>query len=154
MQILELLREEHVRIGLESDQKESAIAEVLELLVASGDVPDRDGAYDSLLEREDKGTTGIGQSVGVPHAKHESITHLCMALGVSRNGVEFDAIDGAPVHVIFLIMAEPNNPGPHVQCLAQVARLCQTPGFLRRLQAAGSTREALDLILEFEESEE
>lgn len=154
MQVSGLLREELTKVGVESDDKESAIAEVLELLVASGDVTDRDAAYDALLDREDKGTTGIGDGVGVPHAKHESITHLCMALGVSQNGVEFDAIDGAPVHVIFLIMAEPDNPGPHVQCLAQVARLCQTPGFLRRLREAGTAQDALNLILEFEESEE
>ena len=154
MQVSELLHEELIKVGLESDDKESAIAEVLELLVISGDVSDRDGAYDALLEREDKGTTGIGGGVGIPHAKHEAITHLSMALGVSRNGVEFDAIDGDPVHIVFLILAEPDNPGPHVQALAQLARLCQTPGFLRRLQEADSAASALSLILEFEETEE
>jgi len=154
MQISELLREELIKADLESDQKESAIAEVLELLVASADVADRDGTYQALLDREDKGTTGIGGGVAVPHAKHESITHLSMALGLSRHGVEFDAIDGGPVNIVFLLLAEPDNPGPHVQALAQVARLCQTPGFCRRLCESQSAREALGIILEFEETEE
>jgi len=154
MQITELLREEHIKTDLESDEKESAIAELLELLVATGDVPDRDAAYDAIMDRESKATTGIGDGVAVPHAKHECIDHLCLALGISPRGVEFDAIDGEAVALVFLILAEPDNPGPHVQTLAQVARLCQTPGFTRRLQNAASPREALQIITEFEETEE
>ncbi len=154
MQISELLRNDLVKVGLESEEKESAIAEVLELLVASGDVIDRDATYDALMEREDKGTTGIGEGVGIPHAKHESITHLVMALGISPDGIEFDAIDGEPVTIMFLILAEIDNPGPHVEALAHVARLCQTPGFRRRLCKCRSSQEALDVIVEFEEAEE
>ena len=154
MLLSELLREELIKVELESDQKESAIAEVLELLVASGDVTDREGAYQALLEREGKGTTGIGGGVAIPHAKHKSITHLSMALGLSQGGGEFEAIDDKPVHIIFLLLAEPNNPGPHVQTLAQVARLCQTPGFCRRLRESRSAREILALITEFEQTEE
>jgi mannitol/fructose-specific phosphotransferase system IIA component (Ntr-type) len=152
MQISELLRQEHIKVNLESKDKESAIAEVLELLVASGDVTDRDGAYRALLEREAKGTTGIGGGVAVPHAKHASITHLCLALGLSSGGVEFDAIDGQPARIIFLLLAEPNNPGPHVQALAQVARFCQTPGFCGRLRDCRSQKEVLDLVLEIDEA--
>jgi len=154
MQISELLRQDLIKVDLESDEKEPAIAEVLELLVRSGDVTDRDGAYQALLEREEKGTTGIGDGLAVPHAKHPSITHLCVALGLSSHGVEFDAIDGEPVYVIFLILAEPDNPGPHVQALAQVARLCQTPGFCRRLRECRSSEEALKVIAEYEEPAE
>ena len=154
MQISELLRSDLVKVGLESDEKESAIAEALELLVASGDVTDRDAAYDALVEREGKGTTGIGEGVGIPHAKDESITRLVMALGTSTDGIEFDAIDGDPVTIMFLILAEIDNPGPHVEALAQVARLCQTPGFRRRLCQCRSSQEALDVIVEFEEVEE
>jgi mannitol/fructose-specific phosphotransferase system IIA component (Ntr-type) len=153
MQISELLRQDHIKVNLESEDKESVVAEVLELLVTSGDVTDRDGAYQALLDREEKGTTGIGGGVAVPHAKHTAITHLCLALGLSARGVEFDAIDGERAHVIFLLLAEPNNPGPHVQALAQVARLCQIPGFCRRLRDCASQKEVLDLILEFEETE-
>ena len=154
MQISGLLRNDLVKVGLESDEKESAIAEVLELLVASGDVTDRYAAYDALMEREGKGTTGIGEGVGIPHAKDESITHLVMALGVSPDGIEFDAIDGEPVTIVFLILAEIDNPGPHVEALAQVARLCQTPGSRRRLCQCRSSQEVLDVIVEFEEAEE
>jgi mannitol/fructose-specific phosphotransferase system IIA component (Ntr-type) len=154
MQICGLLTEKTIKVALESDEKESAVAELLELLVVAGDVSDRDGAYDAVMDRESKATTGIGAGVGVPHAKHESIEHLCLALGLAPQGVEFDAIDGEPVTLIFLILAEPDNPGPHVQTLAQVARLCQTPGFTRQLQNAGSADEALRIIAEFEEAQE
>lgn len=154
MQISELLRPDLVKVSLASQQKESVIAEVLELLVASADVTDRDGAYDALIDREGKGTTGIGDGVAVPHAKHESITHLSMALGLSPEGVDFDAIDGEPVYMIFLLLAEPDNPGPHVQALAQVARLCQTPGFCRRLCKCRSGQEALGVIVQYQETEE
>jgi mannitol/fructose-specific phosphotransferase system IIA component (Ntr-type) len=154
MQICGLLNERNIKVAMQSDEKESAVAELLELLVASGDVPDRDAAYDAVMDRESKATTGIGAGVAVPHAKDDSIGQLCLALGVAPHGVEFDAIDGEPVTLIFLILAEPDNPGPHVQTLAQVARLCQTPGFTRQLQGAASAREALQIIAEFEESEE
>jgi mannitol/fructose-specific phosphotransferase system IIA component (Ntr-type) len=154
MQISELLRQALIKADLESRDKESAIAELLELLVLSGDVTDRDGCYQALLDREDKGTTGIGDGIAVPHAKHESITHLSMALGLSKPGVEFEAIDGEPVSIVFLILAEPDNPGPHVQALAQVARLCQTPGFCQRLRGSQSAQEALGIIVQSEETEE
>ena len=154
MQISELLRPGLVKVSLDSHEKESAIAEVLELLVASGDVTDRDAAYDALIDREAKGTTGIGDGLAIPHAKHESMTHLSMALGLSGSGVDFDAIDGEPVHIIFVLMAESDNPGPHVQALAQVARLCQTPGFCRRLRECRSGEEALGVIVQYEETEE
>lgn len=154
MQISELLRQDLIKVDLESDDKESAIAEVLELLVRSGEVPDRECTCEALLEREYKGTTGIGDGVAVPHAKHPCIPHLSMALGLSADGVDFDAIDGEPVYIIFLILAEPNNPGPHVEALAEVARLCQTPGFCRRLRQCRSSQEALEVITEYEETEE
>jgi len=116
------------------------------VLVRAGRVSDRSGVFDAVIQREAQQTTGIGGGVAVPHAKHESIQQLTAALGISRDGVDFDAVDDKPVNVVFLIMARVNDPGPHIQALAEIARLLQIPGFFRKLVEAGSSDEVLSAI--------
>jgi len=146
VRLADLLSEDVIKVDLESEDKEEAFAELVELLVRAGSVPDRQAALDALISREQKGTTGIGKGVAIPHGKADGISKLTAALGISKQGIEYDAVDDEPVHVIFLVLAKPDNPGPHVQCLAEIARLLQLRGFYDRLAKASSPREALDMI--------
>jgi PTS system fructose-specific IIC component len=84
--------------------------------------------------------------VAVPHGKDASVRKLAAALGISQKGVEYDAADDQPVYVVFLVLAEANNPGPHVQCLGEIARLLQVPGFYERLRRCSSAQEVLTTI--------
>ena len=115
MKLSDLLDESVIAVELESVDKEEAFAEMVELLVRAGRVADRDAALEAILSREEMATTGIGNGVAVPHGKSASVDTLVAALGVSPDGIEYDATDGQPVHVVFLVLAEVSNPGPHVE---------------------------------------
>ena len=146
MRLWEIVDESCIKVDVESTDKEDAIAELVELLVRAGKVTDRDGVLESLYRREEEGSTGIGQGVAIPHAKHESISELIACIGISREGVDFDATDGEPVHLLLLIMAEPDNPGPHLACLAEIARLIKTQGFTRRITECDTPAKVLEVI--------
>lgn len=146
MRLADLLSEDVIKAGLESEDKEEAFAELIELLVRSGKVSDRGAAIKAIEYRESMGTTGIGRGIAIPHGKDKSVKQLIATLGISKEGIDYDAIDGEPVHLVFLVLAEANNPGPHVQCLAEIARLLQLPGFYSRLINASSAKDVLEAI--------
>ncbi|MGD2174599.1 MAG: PTS sugar transporter subunit IIA [Candidatus Brocadiaceae bacterium] len=146
MDLVALIQEETVKIPLEAVDKEEAIAELLELLVRAGRVTDRDGLLDALYEREDKGTTGIGGGVAIPHAKHPDVTGVELAVGVSDDGIDFDAADGELVYLVFLVVAEPHNPGPNVEVLADIGHLMQLPGVYQSMVSARNCDELVEAI--------
>lgn len=136
MNILDLITDRTIKVGLASEEKTEVIAELVELLVRAGVIEDRPGVLSAIYERERKGTTGIGGGVAVPHAKHPSVKELVIAFGTSEGGIEFDAVDDELVHAVFLVLASPDDAGPAVTCLAEIANLLQVPGFYERLRAA------------------
>jgi mannitol/fructose-specific phosphotransferase system IIA component (Ntr-type) len=146
MRLRDLLDLSSVKVPLEGLDKEECFEELVDLLVRAGRIPDRAAALTAIGQREAQGTTGIGQGVAIPHGKDASIPRLTAALGISSRGIEFDAIDNQPVHLVFLLLARADDPGPHVRALAEIARLVQTPGFYRRLSEARSAQEVLDLL--------
>jgi mannitol/fructose-specific phosphotransferase system IIA component (Ntr-type) len=146
MRLRDLLDESVVKVGLESRDKEETFEELIDLLVRAGRLTDRAGALEAVRLRESQGTTGIGQGVGIPHGKHASIPSLTAALGISKHGIEFDAADGQPVHLAFLLLARVDDPGPHIRALAEIARLVQTAGLYRRLIEAKSAAQVLDIL--------
>ena len=135
-----------VKIGVESVEKEEILEELVDLLVRAEEVRDRDGVLGALRKREALGSTGIGQGVAVPHAKHESMERLVGALGISRDGIEFESLDGQPAKIVFLLLARADHPGPHLRALAEVARLVHTDGFVDRLIQAPDAVSALRTI--------
>ena len=146
MRMRDLIDEPVVKVDLESLDKEECFEEMIDLLARAERITDRAGALETIRQREAQGTTGIGQGVAIPHGKHASVSSLTAALGISADGIEFDAIDGAPVHVVFLLLAAVDDPGPHVRALAEIARLIQPPGFYRKLSEAKTVADALDIL--------
>lgn len=150
MRLRDLLNEASVKVGLESVDKEECIEELVDVLVRAGRISEHAPALKSLYAREALGTTGIGQGVAVPHGKLDSLGDLVAAVGTSREGIEFDAIDGEPVHVVVLLLANVGHSGPHLRAMVEIARLVQVPGFYRKVLEATTAAEVLGLI----ESEE
>ncbi|MCX5671459.1 MAG: PTS sugar transporter subunit IIA [Planctomycetota bacterium] len=146
MRLRDLLDESVVKVDLKGLEKEECFEEMIDLLVRAGRLSDRAGALEAVRQREAQGTTGIGQGVAIPHGKHPSVPALTAALGVSKSGIAFDSIDGAKVHLVFLLLARNDDPGPHVRALAEIARLIQTPGLYRKMAGARSAKEVLDLL--------
>jgi PTS system nitrogen regulatory IIA component len=148
MALLDVLGEQCVRVGLQGEDKEEVLEELVDALVRARRVGDREAALRALLDRERLGTTGIGGGVAIPHGKDTTIGQLTAAVGTSPGGIDWEAADGEPVYLVFLVLAEANNPGPHVQLLADIARLLKTPGLRKRLVSAGSPDEVIRLITE------
>jgi len=146
MDLATLIRKDTVKVPLESFDKEEAIAELTEVLVRAGTISDREGVLDALLEREAKGSTGIGAGVAIPHAKHQDMEGVTLAVGVSRDGIDFDAVDGAPVHLVFLVVADAQDPGPNVEVLADIGYLMATPGLYQDMIGARDGAELVQTV--------
>jgi mannitol/fructose-specific phosphotransferase system IIA component (Ntr-type) len=99
-----------------------------------------------LEEREAKMSTGIANGLGLPHGKLPEAKQTLLAMGISKEGIEYDSLDGELVYIVITIFAELENPGQHIQVLAEISRLFSIPGFKERIQAAATPAEVLDII--------
>ncbi|HOL66925.1 MAG TPA: PTS sugar transporter subunit IIA [bacterium] len=151
MKITDFLSEDSVIIGLKSTEKEDSLDELLMALEKAGRIKNRKEILEALVEREKLGSTGIGQGIAVPHAKTDQIDNLVGALGISRKGVHFEALDGEPVNIIFLVLAPSRATGIHLKALAKIARLLKDRVFRQSLKEASTASEALKIIAEDEE---
>lgn len=135
-----------VKLNMEASDKEEAFEELVDLLVQTGAITDREAAIGALRAREALGSTGIDNGIAVPHGKHASVSQLTGALGISRKGIQFGSADGKPAQIIFLLLARTDNPGPHIQALAEIAQLVQSQLFLKKALAAKTPQEVLELV--------
>jgi nitrogen PTS system EIIA component len=148
MTLSDLIVEDVIKVPLAASGKTEAIAELLEVLVTAGKVSEQEKALNALLERESKGSTGLERGVAVPHAKTDAVSSLTVAIGISPDGVDFQALDGEPSHILFLMLAPPDQSGPHIQALSEIARLSRSRAFLEVLRNARSASEVVELINE------
>lgn len=148
MSLAELIRPEVVKVPLAGKTKNEVIRELVQLLLDAGRIPQLESVYDALLAREALGSTGLEQGIAVPHAKTGAVRELTAAIGIAPKGIDFQAVDGQPSRLFFLLLAPPDKSGPHIQALAEIARLAQSPTFLRLLASAASAREVVTLLTE------
>ena len=146
MKISELLTPALIKLDLASLDKDELFEEMVQIFVANGQVSDRAAAVRILQEREAKMSTGVGNGIGIPHGKLPEAKQSLLALGISRQGIDYDALDGEPVHIVLVIFAQPDNPGQHIELLAEISRLFGIPGFSDRILAAATPQEVLDII--------
>ena len=146
MKLSEILEQPCIKLEMQSTDKEESFEELVDILVQNGKIKDRKAVIEALKERERLGTTGIGEGLAIPHAKFSGIAKLTAAFGISRRGIDYDALDDEPVYIVIVVLAEENNPGPHIRLLAEIARLFQVPGFSEKLRQAASPKEILEII--------
>jgi PTS system nitrogen regulatory IIA component len=151
MMVAEFLTPESIIPGLSGTDKEPAIREMVECLVRAGQVKDVEGTVEVLLEREKLGSTGIGQNIAVPHAKSDEVGKIVLSVGISEAGVAFDALDGDPVNIIFLVLAPVDSTGLHLKVLARIARLLKDKVFRNALRNCKSAEEIFRTIKEEDE---
>jgi len=150
MRLSALLSEETITISLSHKDKQGIIEELLDLAMKTGQINDRAVALKAVIDRENLMSTGLEKGVAVPHAKSKAAEDLAMALGISKEGIDFRSADGEPSHLFFFLLAPEAAAGPNVQVLAQIARLTSDPNFRKALKEARSPREALDIIEDVE----
>ena len=111
-----------------------------------GDVPQRDIVARTEFAREDQGSTGLEKGIAVPHAKTDAVKSITVAIGVSPEGVDFEAMDGKLSHLFFLMLAPSDQASQHVETLSEIARLTRSPMVLKMLIAASSPEEVMELF--------
>jgi len=125
---------------------EGALSELSRDVAAAGVVRDPEALAARLVRREKDGCTGLGGGVAIPHCRTRDIGDVVLAIGVSREGVDFGAPDGLPVTVFFLLLSPMDAPALHLQSLARVSRLVRTPGLIDALRAATSADEIAEAL--------
>lgn len=146
MSIYELLDEKSINMKLESSTKEAVLEELVDLLVQSGKVQDKYKVLDAIEERERQASTGLENGIAVPHCKTDAVRRLTAALGVCRAGIDFGSFDEKPSRIFFILIARPDNPGPHVRALAKLARLLNSSEMREAILNAKGPAECLELI--------
>lgn len=112
-----------------STSKEEAIRELVAALDPATLGTDSEKAVSVLLERENLGTTGIGDGIAIPHGKLETLEHIQVIVGRSKNGLDFKALDFKPCHIFFLVLAPEQVAGLHLRILAHISRLLKDQTF-------------------------
>jgi len=148
MALADLIRPEVVKVPLAGKTKNEVLRELVQLLLDAARISELESVYDALLTREALGSTGLELGIAVPHAKTSAVRRLTAAIGISPQGVDFQSADGQLSKMFFLLLAPPDQSGPHIQALAEIARLAKSPTFLRLLSGASSPQEVTDLIRE------
>jgi mannitol/fructose-specific phosphotransferase system IIA component (Ntr-type) len=148
MALVDLIRPEVVKVPLVSTTKPDVIRELVELLRDAGKITDVDSTYDALMARESLGSTGLEQGIAVPHAKTKTVDSLTVALGISPKGIDFQAIDSNPSKLFFLLLAPPDQSGPHIEALADIARITRSQAFCRTVIGSTSPQEVVELFSE------
>lgn len=151
MCLYELLDKNSIVMSLKSRTKDGVLEEMVDVLDRAGKIRNRDGVLKAIVERERIMTTGIGNGVAVPHCKTPAVDRLIGGLGISREGVDFQAPDNEPARLIFILAAEENNPGPHVRALARLAKLLSNKGVREALLEARTADDLLQVLREKEQ---
>ena len=123
MLLSELLSAERVRIPLVSRTKAAMLRELVELATGGGDAALTDAVLAAVRDREQLLSTGIGDGVAIPHGKTARVRELVVAAGTVREPLEFDALDGEPVRLFFLVLAPDSDASGHIRALSRIARL-------------------------------
>ena len=138
---------ETICLDLKGATKDAILAEMVDLLTASGCIRDRDAVLKAVTDREKRMSTGVQNGIAIPHGKTESVDCLVAALGIKKDGVDFGALDGQPSHIFVMTVSPDSRTGPHIQFLAEISRPLNDAPVRNRLMAATSREEVLHLLL-------
>lgn len=136
MLLTDLLSIDRIRIPLQAKTKDELLRELVELVTAGSTPAEREDVLRAVRERESVLSTGIGYGVAIPHGKCAAVRELTMAAGRSGNPIEFDALDGQPARLFFLLVGPESAAGPHIKALSRISRIVRRDDVRARLVAA------------------
>ena len=146
MKIKDILSPESMIMELKATNKEDAIKEMADLEVATDIVNDEDAFIKSIWDRENESTTGIGGGIAMPHARNKSINKARVLFAKSKEGIDYNSLDGQPVHLFFMITAPAGADNTHLQALAKLSGLLIDPDLVEKLKATKTPEEVIDLF--------
>lgn len=150
MRITDLLQAGSIALNSHPAQKEEAIEQAVALMAASGHLNDVSAFRDAVFAREEQGTTGVGDGIAIPHGKTQAVSTPGLSAMVIPDGVDFDALDGAPVTLLFLIAAPDTKENVHLAVLSRLSTLLMDEAFTQHLRQAKTVDEFLHYVDEAE----
>lgn len=151
MKLCDHLSERTIATELEATEKNQAIAELGELLKGCDVVRDHEQFVGAVFSREMEGTTGIGEGVAIPHARTDSVTEFVTALGRSPDGIDFQAVDGKPVHLVIMMGVPTKKVKDYLKLLAHLSLLVKQKDFTRRMLDAPDAAAMLETLQSYEQ---
>lgn len=148
MRIAEALQESCVLTDIQGKTKREVITELVDALKKAGLVDDAQKAGKVIEEREKLGSTGIGDGVAIPHGKIKGLKNILCVFGRSQKGVDFDSVDGKPVHLFFLLLAPEESASLHLKMLSRISKILREPAFRRKLTELSDMHEIYRNIIE------
>ena len=146
MNLKKVLSPETVWVDLKAKTKQGIIEEMIDRLVAAGKIKNRDAVLASVLEREAKMSTGMQNGVAIPHGKTDVVKELVAAVGLQKQGIDFDSMDGVPSRIFIMTVSPAKRSGPHMQFLAEVSRLISQPSEREKLLACNTHAQIYELL--------
>ena len=147
MNLKKPLTEETICLNLKSTTKDAVLSEMVDLLMASGHIRDRDAVLKAVTDREKRMSTGMQNGIAIPHGKTDSVDCLVAALGIKHAGVDFGALDGQPSTIFVMTVSPDSRTGPHIQFLAEISRPLNDASVRARLLAATNREDVLKLLI-------
>lgn len=142
-----LLSRENIFLDLKSCMKQDIIEEIIDRLSSAGMITNKEKVLLSVMEREKKMTTGMEHGIALPHGKTDAVDDLVVAIGLKKEGVDFDCIDHNPAKIFIMTVSPLSHTGPHIQFLAEVSKLLKDPQAREQLLAASSEEEVIKVFV-------
>lgn len=146
MEVHEFINQNLIKMDLQSTDKDSVIKEMIDIMVENGIVTDKEEVVEKAMEREAKGTTGVGKGVAIPHVKSDAVEKPAVAFGRSAEGIDYGSMDEKPSYLFFLITVPEESHDEHLQLLAQLSRNLVHDDFRQSLLDAESSKEVMDIL--------
>ena len=152
MLLSEVFVPEFIKTDLESEDKEEVFEELVDHFCRVTKLDVRENVLTALREREAKMSTGIQNGIAIPHGKTTAVERVYGVLGVSKKGIEYDSLDGNPVHLVLMILAPPVEAERHLHLLQRMAEVLRNPSFYKDVISAENPQAAYAIIKRYEES--
>ena len=146
MKITDILSKESIALGQKATDKQGVLESMVDLMAASGKISDRKLYLDAVMAREEEGTTGVGGGIAIPHGRCSGVREAGLAAMTIDGGVEFEALDGNPVDILFLIAAPESSGNVHLEILSKLAMMLMDEKFVADLKSAKNADEFLQII--------
>jgi len=142
---------ELIKVDLEAEDKDEAFEELTDFLCQSSESNRREDILLAIRQREAKMSTGILKGIAIPHGSTNAVDTVCGVLGISRGGIDYDALDGNPVYLLFMIIAPLEDTETHLRILKRMAELLDNPEFSIDLQSQKDAQGAYRVICKYED---
>lgn len=151
MKILDILAVDSIVPELQGKTKHQVLEELIDAVKQNKPQVNSERLMKVLLERERLGSTGIGDGIAIPHGKLKEIDDLVLSFGRSTQGIDFESMDGKPVHLFFLLVAPESCAGIHLRALARIARLLKNGVVRKRLGKVDNREDIVSIIQQEDE---